>query len=66
MSDGLYEAMKNNNIDKLHEELLNNKEYKELFDKENELYENIEKLKKEYRNVMIKRNNILSCKNIIL
>ena len=63
MSDGLYEAMKNNNIDKLHEELLNNKEYKELFDKENELYENIEKLKKEYRTIMIKRNNRLNIRN---
>lgn len=63
MSDGLYEAMKNNNIDKLHEELLNNKEYKELFDKENELYENIEKLKKEYRTIMIKRNNMLNIRN---
>ena len=63
MSDGLYEAMKNNNIDKLHEELLNNKEYKELFDKENKLYENIEKLKKEYRTIMIKRNNMLNIRN---
>ena len=63
MSDGLYEAMKNNNIDKLHEELLNNKEYKELFDKENKLFENIEKLKKEYRTIMIKRNNMLNIRN---